>query len=101
MKLLCRKPVDARSPADFVRDDLFLTGSHVDVQAGSVSLAIAAIRLTREDQLLAEPLEPTNEWCAVAKIAGMKVLSGLPASTWRGPFSHQRLSTHTVQGGAL
>jgi GDP-L-fucose synthase len=31
-----------------------------------------------EDALLTGPLEPTNEWYAIAKIAGIKLVRGLP-----------------------
>ena len=35
-----------------------------------------------EDALLTGPLEPTNEWYAIAKIAGLEAVRGLPARIW-------------------
>ena len=37
----------------------------------------------REESLLTGPLEPTNEWYAIAKIAGIKMCAGLPAAVRR------------------
>ena len=36
----------------------------------------------KEEALLTGPLEPTNEWYAIAKIAGIKIVSGVPAAIW-------------------
>ena len=36
----------------------------------------------QENALLTGPLEPTNRWYAIAKIAGILMAQGLPAATW-------------------
>jgi nucleoside-diphosphate-sugar epimerase len=36
----------------------------------------------REDALLTGELEPTNQWYAVAKIAGIKMIEAYPAAIW-------------------
>ena len=38
----------------------------------------------REDMLLTGPLEPTNQWYAVAKIAGMKLCEAYRTPVRRG-----------------
>jgi GDP-L-fucose synthase len=71
-------------PAEFIRDNLAIQTNviHAAWQAGSKKLCflgssciypkLAAQPMT-EDALLTGPLEPTNEWYAVAKIAGIKM----------------------------
>lgn len=75
-------------PADFLADNLqiqtnaILSAHAVGVQRllflGSTCIypKLAAQPLT-EDSLLTGPLEPTNEWYAVAKIAGIKLCQAL------------------------
>lgn len=71
-------------PADFIRDNLFLQNNLIDCahRAGVgkfVFLGSSCIypkfapQPMREEHLLAGALEPTNEWYAVAKIAGIKL----------------------------
>ena len=71
-------------PADFIRDNLVIATNliHGSFCAGVRKLMFLGSscvypRLSRqpivEDELLAGPLEPTNEWYAIAKIAGIKL----------------------------
>ena len=71
-------------PADFIRDNLLIQNNLVDnawrfgarkfVFLGSSCIyPRRAPQPIREDHLLTGPLEPTNEWYAVAKIAGIKM----------------------------
>jgi GDP-L-fucose synthase len=71
-------------PADFLRDNLFIQNHLIDCafRAGVrkfVFLGSSCIypkfapQPLREEHLLTGPLEPTNEWYAVAKIAGIKL----------------------------
>lgn len=71
-------------PADFIRDNLFIAANVIDAshRFGVKKLVVLGSsciypRLAKqpmtEDQLLAGPLEPTNEAYAVAKIAGIKM----------------------------
>lgn len=71
-------------PADFIRDNLLIQTNLIDCayRAGVekfVFLGSSCIypklapQPLREDRLLTGPLEPTNEWYAVAKIAGIKM----------------------------
>jgi GDP-L-fucose synthase len=71
-------------PADFIRDNLFIQNNLIDCahRAGVgkfVFLGSSCIypkfapQPMREEHLLAGALEPTNEWYAVAKIAGIKL----------------------------
>jgi GDP-L-fucose synthase len=75
-------------PALFIRDNLLIQGNVIDAaqRAGVekfVFLGSSCIypRLApqpiREEYLLSGPLEPTNEWYAVAKIAGIKLCQAL------------------------
>ena len=59
-----------------------LTGSPIEVTAFAYEpyYAVFSVSLTQpitEEQLLTGPLEPTNEWYAVAKIAGLMQLPRL------------------------
>ncbi len=75
---------NASFPADFIRDNLLIQTNLIDAawRAGSKRFVflgssciyprLAAQPMT-EDSLLTGALEPTNEWYAVAKIAGIKM----------------------------
>ncbi|MGI9030207.1 MAG: GDP-L-fucose synthase family protein [Ilumatobacteraceae bacterium] len=71
-------------PAEFIYDNLMIHGTvvHAAHQCGVRKLLYLgssciyprqATQPITEDQLLTGPLEPTNEWYAVAKIAGVKL----------------------------
>ena len=71
-------------PAEFLYDNLMIEANLVEAarQAGVEKLLFLgssciypkmAPQPIREDALLTGPLEPTNEWYAVAKIAGIKL----------------------------
>ncbi|HEY4362722.1 MAG TPA: GDP-L-fucose synthase [Bryobacteraceae bacterium] len=71
-------------PADFLRDNLAIQTNVIDAayRNGAEKLLFLgssciypkfAPQPIREDSLLTGPLEPTNEWYAIAKIAGIKM----------------------------
>ena len=71
-------------PADFIRDNLLIETNVIDAayRSGVKKLQFLgssciypklAPQPLKEDYLLSGPLEPTNEWYAVAKIAGIKL----------------------------
>ena len=71
-------------PAEFIYDNLMIHGTvvHASHLAGVTKLLYLgssciyprhATQPITEEQLLTGPLEPTNEWYAVAKIAGIKL----------------------------
>lgn len=71
-------------PADFIRDNLFIQNNIIDAayRHGCKKLLFLGSsciypRLCpqpiKEEYLLTGPLEPTNEWYAIAKIAGIKM----------------------------
>jgi GDP-L-fucose synthase len=71
-------------PVEFLRDNLLIECTVIDAAFRHGARKLAALgssciypRLApqpiREDSLLTGPLEPTNEWYAVAKIAGIKL----------------------------
>ncbi|QSA98941.1 GDP-L-fucose synthase [Methylococcus sp. EFPC2] len=71
-------------PADFIRDNLFVQNNLIDnawrfgarklVFLGSSCIYPKhAPQPMKEEHLLTGPLEPTNEWYAIAKIAGIKM----------------------------
>jgi GDP-L-fucose synthase len=71
-------------PADFIRDNLLIAANVIEAawRSGTAKLLYLgagclyprlAPQPMREDCLLSGPLEPTNEWYAVAKIAGIKL----------------------------
>ena len=78
-------------PADFIRDNLQIQTNVIDSawRAGVRKLCFLgssciypkhAAQPMREDALLTGPLESSNEWYAIAKIAGINSgLSGLPS----------------------
>ena len=72
-------------PADFLYDNVMIAanlihGAHAVGVEKLLFLGSSCIypkfaeQPIREDQLLTGPLEPTNEWYAIAKIAGMKLV---------------------------
>jgi len=72
-------------PADFLYDNLMIEANIVEAshQVGVVRFLFLgssciypkfAEQPIREDSLLTGPLEPTNEWYAIAKIAGIKLV---------------------------
>jgi GDP-L-fucose synthase len=71
-------------PADFIRDNLIIQTNVIDAayRAGVNKLMFLgssciypkfAVQPMKEDTLLTGPLEPTNQWYAIAKIAGIKM----------------------------
>jgi GDP-L-fucose synthase len=71
-------------PADFIRDNLQIQTNVIDTayRSGVRKLCFLgssciypkhAAQPMREDALLTGPLEPTNEWYAIAKISGVKM----------------------------
>jgi GDP-L-fucose synthase len=71
-------------PATFIRDNLLIQDNVIDAahRAGVAKLVFLgssciypkfAPQPIKEEYLLTGPLEPTNEWYAVAKIAGLKM----------------------------
>lgn len=71
-------------PADFIRDNLQIQTNIIDAawRYGASKLLFLgsscvypkmAPQPIREEYLLTSPLEPTNEWYAIAKIAGLKM----------------------------
>lgn len=72
-------------PADFIRDNLLIQTNVVDAAwrhgvrkllflGSSCIYPKHAPQPIREEYLLSGPLEPTNEWYAIAKIAGLKMV---------------------------
>jgi GDP-L-fucose synthase len=75
-------------PGEFIRDNLLIQDNVIDAAhrigvAKFVFLGSSCIypklapQPIREDSLLTGPLEPTNEWYAIAKIAGVKLCQAL------------------------
>ena len=75
---------NSTAPADFIRDNLFIGSNVIDAayRNGAKKLLFLgssciypkhAPQPISEDCLLTGPLEPTNEWYAIAKIAGLKM----------------------------
>jgi GDP-L-fucose synthase len=73
-----------RYPADFIRDNLLIQNNLIDAShrhgvrkfcflGSSCVYPRLAPQPLREDSLLTGPLEPTNQWYAIAKIAGLKM----------------------------
>jgi len=107
-----------RFPADFIYDNLAIETNVIDAayRAGVKKLVFLgssciyprlAPQPLREDALLTGPLEPTNEWYAIAKIAGIKLcqayrkqhgsdfISAMPTNLY-GPGDNFDLSTSHV-----
>ena len=75
---------NSRFPADFIRDNLLIETNVIDAafRHGVAKLCFLgssciyprlAPQPMREESLLGGPLEPTNEWYAIAKLAGIKL----------------------------
>ena len=71
-------------PADFIRDNLLIQNNLIDASyrhgvrkfcflGSSCVYPRLAPQPLREESLLSGPLEPTNQWYAIAKIAGLKM----------------------------
>jgi len=105
-------------PADFLRDNLAIQTNVIDAayRHGTRKLLFLgsscvypkhAPQPLREDYLLTGPLEPTNEWYAIAKIAGLKmcqayrrqygfdVIAAMPTNLY-GPEDNFSLETSHV-----
>ena len=105
-------------PADFLYDNLMIEANviHSAFEAGVTKLIFLgssciypklAEQPLREDALLTGPLEPTNEWYAIAKIAGVKLcqayrkqhgadfISGMPTNLY-GPGDNYDLNASHV-----
>lgn len=109
---------NATRPAEFIRDNLQIQTNVIDsaYRSGVAQLVflgssciyprLAAQPIT-EDSLLTGPLEPTNEWYAIAKIAGVKMcqayrrqygfdaISLMPTNLY-GPYDNFDLSSSHV-----
>lgn len=79
---------NSESPATFIRENLAIEMNVLDaaVRNGCSKLLFLgssciypkhAVQPMTEDSLLTGPLEPTNEWYAIAKIAGLKMAQAL------------------------
>jgi len=75
---------NATRPAEFIRDNLLIAANVIDAawRHGARKLLFLgssciypklAPQPLREEYLLSGPLEPTNEWYAMAKLAGLKM----------------------------
>ncbi len=107
------------NPADFLYDNLMIEANviHACFKAGVEKLMFlgssciyprAAPQPIREDALLTGPLEPTNEWYAIAKIAGIKLcqayrkqfgcdfIAGMPTNLYGPGDNFDLLSSHVV-----
>jgi GDP-L-fucose synthase len=105
-------------PADFLYDNLMIEANliHAAHEAGVKKLLFLgstciypklAPQPLKEEYLLSGPLEPTNEWYAVAKIAGIKLcqayrrqhgchfISGMPTNLY-GPHDNYDLQSSHV-----
>jgi GDP-L-fucose synthase len=110
---------NASQPADFIYDNLSIETNiiHSAHQTGVEKLLFLssscvyprlAPQPMREDALLTGPLEPTNEWYAVAKIAGMKLcaayrrqfgcdyISAMPANLYGPGDNYDPASSHVA-----
>ena len=85
-------------PADFIRDNLAIQNNVIDAayRHGAAKLQFLgssciypklAPQPLKEEYLLTGPLEPTNEWYAIAKIAGIKL-----CEAYRQQFSFNAIS---------
>lgn len=105
-------------PADFLYDNLMIEANVIEAAhrtdvaklvflGSSCIYPKLAVQPIAEDALLTGPLEPTNEWYAVAKIAGIKLceafrkqhgrdfISAMPTNLY-GPFDNFELTSSHV-----
>jgi GDP-L-fucose synthase len=93
-------------PASFLRDNLLIQGNVIDAAYRSgvekfVFLGSSCIypkmapQPIKEEYLLTGPLEPTNEWYAIAKIAGLKMCQ---AYRWEYGFNAISLMPTNLYG---
>ncbi len=114
---------NATYPADFLFDNLAIQNNVIDAAyrngveklvflGSSCIYPKLAPQPIREDALLTGPLEPTNEWYAIAKIAGLKLcesyrkqygcdyVSAMPTNLY-GPGDNYNLETSHVAAALL
>jgi len=114
---------NATYPADFLFDNLAIQNNVIDAAyrngveklvflGSSCIYPKLAAQPIREDALLTGPLEPTNEWYAIAKIAGLKLcesyrkqygcdyVSAMPTNLY-GPGDNYNLETSHVAAALL
>lgn len=107
------------NPADFLGRNLAIQNSVIDAayRSGVAKLVFLgssciypkhAEQPIREDSLLTGPLEPTNEWYAIAKIAGVKLcqayrrqfgcdfVSAMPTNLYGPGDNYALLSSHVL-----
>ena len=106
-------------PAEFLYDNMIIAGNLIEAarRAGvrkvlflgsSCIYPRLAPQPIPEEALLSGPLEPTNEWYAVAKIAGLKLcaayrrqygcdyISAMPTNLYGPGDTYDRLASHVV-----
>ncbi len=95
-------------PAEFLLDNLMIETNVMSAarEAGVEKLLFLgssciyprlAPQPIREEALLTGPLEPTNEWYAIAKIAGIKLGQAYPQAVW--PRLHLRHADQSLRPG--
>lgn len=110
---------NASFPADYLYDNLMIEANVIRAawQTGVEKLVLLgssciypkhAPQPIREDALLTGPLEPTNEWYAVAKIAGIKLvqafraqygsdfISAMPTNLYGPGDNYDLMSSHVI-----
>jgi GDP-L-fucose synthase len=108
-------------PAEFISDNLAIARNAIDAShkasvrkllflGSSCIYPKAAPQPMREDELLTGPLEPTNEWYAIAKIAGIKLcqayrrqygadfISVMPTNLYGPGDNYHPENSHVVSG---
>ena len=108
-------------PAEFISDNLAIARNAIDAShkasvrkllflGSSCIYPKAAAQPMREDELLTGPLEPTNEWYAIAKIAGIKLcqayrrqygadfISVMPTNLYGPGDNYHPENSHVVSG---
>jgi GDP-L-fucose synthase len=108
-------------PADFISENIAIARNviHASYKAGVRKLLFLgssciyprlAPQPMREEELLAGPLEPTNEWYAVAKIAGIKLcqayrrqygadfISVMPSNIYGPGDNYHPENSHVIAG---
>jgi len=111
---------NATRPAEFLYDNLLIAANVIEAAARSASVKKLlflgssciypkfAPQPISEDALLTGPLEPTNEWYAIAKIAGLKLcqayrrqfgcdfISAMPTNLYGPGDNYDPESSHVV-----